>query len=67
MIATANLLPPLILRSGSDTYVVTKFAIIISRHLPETEQKYITASNLWYRVLFVCPNLSPSGYYVYML
>ena len=29
MIATANLLSSLILRSGSDTYVVTKFAIYL--------------------------------------
>ena len=64
MITTASLLSSAISRRGN---TCSDEICYISRHLPETEQKYITASNLWYRVLFACPNLSPSGCYVYML
>ena len=52
MIATANLLSPLILRNL----------------LPSTRDwAKIEQATCGYRALFVCPNLSPSGYYVYML
>ena len=49
-----------------DAYAVTKFAIYLGIY-QRLSKNTLQQATCGYRVLYVCPNLSPSGCYVYML